>query len=164
MNYTILYNGAPWLSTQIQTYNGGINRPGGTTTQTQTGYYTRKFMGNFENTTSYEDHYRDWIYFRYAEVLLNYAEAQNEYGGPSDAIFTAVESVRQRAKLNPYAWIIVFRKIHCVPLSVVKDVKNLPLKNSAFGISGDGKLQVKFITTDCTASASQKLQPAFCTM
>jgi len=102
LNYTILYNGAQWLSTQIQTFNGGVNRPGGTTTQTQTGYYTRKFMGNFENATSYEDHYRDWIYFRYAEILLDYAEAQNEYGGPSEDVFSAVESVRQRAGLDPY--------------------------------------------------------------
>jgi hypothetical protein len=101
-NYTILYNGAPWLSTQIQTYNGGINRPGGASIQTQTGYYMRKFMGNFENATSYEDHYNDWIYFRYAEILLDYAEAENEYSGPSDDIFNAVESVRKRAGLDPY--------------------------------------------------------------
>ena len=101
-NYTILYNGAPWLSTQIQTFNGGVNRPGGSVTQTQTGYYMRKFMPDYENVTSYEDHYRDWIYFRYAGVLLGYAEAQNEYSGPSDDVFNAVESVRQRAGLDPY--------------------------------------------------------------
>jgi hypothetical protein len=102
LTYTVLYNGAQWLGTQIQTFNGGINRPGGVTTQTQTGYYMRKFMGDFENTTSYEDHYHDWIYFRYAEILLNYAEAENEYSGPSDDVFTAVENIRQRAGLNPY--------------------------------------------------------------
>jgi hypothetical protein len=102
LTFTVLYNGAQWLSTQIQTFNGGINRPGGVTTQTQTGYYMRKFMGNFENTTSYEDHYHDWIFFRYAEVLLNYAEAGNEYSGPAADVFTAVESVRKRAGLNPY--------------------------------------------------------------
>jgi starch-binding outer membrane protein, SusD/RagB family len=102
LTYTVFYNGAQWLSTQIQTFNGGINRPGGVTTQTQTGYYMRKFMGNFENTTSYEDHYHDWIFFRYAEVLLNYAEAENEYSGPSDDVFTAVESIRKRARLDPY--------------------------------------------------------------
>ena len=102
LSYTVLYNGASWLSTPIQTYNGGINRPGGTAVQTQTGYYMRKFMGNFENTTNYEDHYHDWIYFRYAEVLLNYAEAMNEFSGPSGDVFNAVEAIRQRAGLNPY--------------------------------------------------------------
>ncbi len=102
LGYTVLYNGAQWLSTSLQTFNGGVNRPGGATVQTQTGYYMRKFMGHFENATSYEDHYHDWIFFRYAEVLLNYAEAMNEYSSPSDDVFTAVEAIRQRAGLNPY--------------------------------------------------------------
>jgi len=102
LSYTVLYNGAQWLSTAIQTFNGGINRPGGSTVQTQTGYYLRKFMGDFKDQTSYQDHYHDAIYFRYAEVLLNYAEAMNEYSGPSEEIFTAVESIRKRAGLNPY--------------------------------------------------------------
>jgi hypothetical protein len=62
----------------------------------------RKFMPDYENVTSYEDHYHDWMYFRYAGVLLGYAEAQNEYSGPSDDVFNAVESVRQRAGLDPY--------------------------------------------------------------
>lgn len=103
LGYTVLYNGAQWLNTAIQTYIGGINRPGGATVQTQTGYYLRKFMGHFESTTAYEDHYRDLIYFRYADILLMYAEAMNEYAGPSDDVFAAVEKIRQRAGLNPYA-------------------------------------------------------------
>ena len=103
LGYTVLYNGAQWLNTAIQTYIGGINRPGGATVQTQTGYYLRKFMGHFENTTTYEDHYHDLIYFRYADILLMYAEAMNEYAGPSDDVFAAVEKIRQRAGLNPYA-------------------------------------------------------------
>ncbi len=103
LGYTVLYNGAQWLNTAIQTFLGGVNRPGGATVQTQTGYYLRKFMGRFEDQTSYQDHYHDLIYFRYAEVLLNYAEAMNEFAGPSDEIFNAVEKVRQRAGLNPFA-------------------------------------------------------------
>jgi hypothetical protein len=102
LGYTVLYNGAQWLNTPIQTYIGGINRPGGATVQTQTGYYLRKFMGHFENTTTYEDHYHDLIYFRYADILLMYAEAMNEYAGPSEDVFAAVEKIRQRAGLNPY--------------------------------------------------------------
>ena len=102
LGYTVLYNGAQWLNTAIQTYIGGINRPGGATVQTQTGYYLRKFMGHFENTTTYEDHYHDLIYFRYADILLMYAEAMNEFAGPSDDVFAAVEKIRQRAGLNPY--------------------------------------------------------------
>jgi hypothetical protein len=102
LTYTVLYNGATWLSTQLQTYNGGINRPGGSVIQTKTGYYLRKYLGNAENTTSYEDHYRDWIYFRYADVLLSYAEAMNEFSGPSTDVLAAVEKIRERAGLNPF--------------------------------------------------------------
>ena len=39
---------------------------------------------------------------RYAEVLLNYAEAANEYEGPTGNVYAAVEAVRQRAGLDPY--------------------------------------------------------------
>ncbi len=101
LTYTVLYNGAQWVGIQLQTFNGGVNRPGGTTTQTQTGYYMRKFLGNFENTANYENHFSDWVYYRYGEVLLNFAEASNEFEGPSEEVFSAVEAVRQRAGLNP---------------------------------------------------------------
>ena len=57
-------------------------------------------MGNFENETSYSSHYHDWIYFRYAEILLNYAEASNEFAGPSDSVFNAVEAIRQRCRIK----------------------------------------------------------------
>lgn len=99
---TILYNGAQWLSTPLETFDGGTSKPGGTITQTKTGYYLRKFMGNFENASTYSNQYHDFIFFRYAEVLLNFAEAQNEFAGPDADVYAAVEAVRQRAGLNPY--------------------------------------------------------------
>jgi hypothetical protein len=36
------------------------------------------------------------ILIRYAEVLLNYAEAQNEAGGPDSSVYAAVNEVRSR--------------------------------------------------------------------
>lgn len=44
---------------------------------------------------------------RYAEVLLNYAEAMNEYcespsQAPNDSIYKVVELIRKRAELSPY--------------------------------------------------------------
>ncbi len=36
------------------------------------------------------------MYYRYAEVLLNYAEAQNEAVGPDASVYEAVNAVRQR--------------------------------------------------------------------
>jgi hypothetical protein len=40
--------------------------------------------------------------FRYAEILLNYAEAANEFEGPTGNVYSAVEQIRVRAGLNPY--------------------------------------------------------------
>ena len=99
---TLFYNGAKWLNSSIETFEGGICKPGGTITQTRTGYYLRKFMGNFENQTSYSNQYHDFVYFRYAEVLLNFAEARNEFSGPDGEVFSAVEKIRKRAHLIPY--------------------------------------------------------------
>ena len=40
-----------------------------------------------------------WIYFRLGEVLLNYAEAQNEAVGPDATVYSAVNQLRARAKM-----------------------------------------------------------------
>jgi len=37
---------------------------------------------------------------RYAQVLLTYAEAQNEVGGPTQAAYDAFKRIRDRAKLT----------------------------------------------------------------
>ncbi|MDP4210268.1 MAG: RagB/SusD family nutrient uptake outer membrane protein [Bacteroidota bacterium] len=101
---TFLYNAAPWLNRSIETFENGADKPGGTKQQTRTAYYLRKFMGDFETTATYSNHNHDYILFRYAEVLLNYAEAQNEYlAAPDQSVYDAVEAIRKRAGLNPYS-------------------------------------------------------------
>ena len=100
---TILYNGAQWLGRPVETFEGGADKPGGTKQQTRTGYYARKFMGNFENALKYDNLNHDYILFRYGEVLLNYAEARNEHlSAPDRQVYEYVELIRQRAGLNPY--------------------------------------------------------------
>jgi starch-binding outer membrane protein, SusD/RagB family len=44
---------------------------------------------------------RSFPYMRYAEILLIYAEALNESGGPSLAAYEGLNRVRQRARLTP---------------------------------------------------------------
>ncbi len=101
---TIFYNGAMWLNRPVQTYEGGADKPGGTKQQTRTGYYSRKFMGNFETANSYSNVNHDHILFRYAEILLNYAEARNEaLNEPDQQVYAAVEEIRERAGLIPFA-------------------------------------------------------------
>jgi hypothetical protein len=38
----------------------------------------------------------DWVYLRYAEILLIYAEAQNEAVGPDQSVYDAINAIRQR--------------------------------------------------------------------
>jgi len=98
---TIFYNGSLWLNRQVETFDGGLDKPGGTIQQTKTGYYMRKFMGPFETVTTnppaYYDVVHDWVYFRYAEVLLNYAEALNEFAGPDSEVNNVLVALRKRA-------------------------------------------------------------------
>src|SRR5690606_26171974 len=100
---TIFHSGSMWLNRPVQTFEGGLDKPGGTRQQTKTSYYLRKFMGNFEFATSYSAVNHDHILFRYAEILLNYAEARNEIlTAPDAAVYDAVEQIRERAGLVPY--------------------------------------------------------------
>src|SRR3546814_16559270 len=76
--YTTLFRSRP-----VETFEGGADKPGGTIVQTRTGYYMRKFMGRYEMLNPpYQNELHYYIVLRYAEVLLNYAEALNEYQGP----------------------------------------------------------------------------------
>lgn len=71
---------------------------------TPTGYYTYKMVtrdvvSNWFNTKSS----RCFPLIRYAEVLLDYAEARNEYlDEPDLEVYKAVEAIRERAGLVPF--------------------------------------------------------------
>lgn len=104
---TVFCNGTSfWLNRAIQTYDGGADKPGGSVVQTKTGYYMRKFMGPWETaqgTTQFGNTYHDYIYFRYAGILLDYAEATNEFSGPSADVYNVLFQLRQRAGIFPGA-------------------------------------------------------------
>ena len=102
LTYTIFYNGAQWLNRSVQTFEGGLDKPNTNVQQTRSGYYMRKFMGAYESQTGYSDIPHPVMLFRYAEVLLNFAEAQNEYAGPGQDVYNAVQAIRERAGLNPF--------------------------------------------------------------
>lgn len=97
---TVLHNGSAWLNTTLETFQGGANNPSGATQKTKTSYYMRKFMGPFEKVSNYYSVSHNWISFRYAEILLNYAEAQNEYAGPSDDVYQMIKDIRARAGIE----------------------------------------------------------------
>lgn len=100
---TIFYNGELWLNRYIETFDGGLDKPGGTVQQTKTGYYMRKFMGNFSTVNGnpvYSDINHDWIYLRYADILLGYAEAVNEFTGPTSDVYNVLFALRKRAGIT----------------------------------------------------------------
>lgn len=99
---TVVYNGMEWpKTTPVEIVEGGKNgQP--LKSATSTGYYLRKYVNNSitfdtgETTTSKQ---HNWILFRYAEILLNYAEAMiNAYGDPDykgNYTLSAREAVNQ---------------------------------------------------------------------
>ncbi|MDX1636848.1 MAG: RagB/SusD family nutrient uptake outer membrane protein [Balneolaceae bacterium] len=69
--------------------------------------YVRKYL-NFDRTSSltpgswaYSDNNRRMV--RYADVLLMYAEAENEANGPSSEVYSAINEVRRRANMPDIA-------------------------------------------------------------
>ncbi len=87
---SINYNGTLWGNDAaraylIDTYEGGVHRNPLNPTSTKTGYYYRKWLSEdfyAYVTGQYTAASRSRIKFRFAELLLNYAEAMNEAYGP----------------------------------------------------------------------------------
>ena len=65
------------------------------------GYGPKKFIEELDPSTNIYGGYaqsNNWPYFRYAEVLLNYAEAKNEsLSVPDESVYNAVNEVRARS-------------------------------------------------------------------
>lgn len=78
LDLTVFRNGYKWLNRTVETYDGGRDRPYLQTPQTRTGYYMRKFMGDFESQSNFANTHHSYMIFRYAEIYLNYVEALNE--------------------------------------------------------------------------------------
>jgi starch-binding outer membrane protein, SusD/RagB family len=98
---TVLYHGATWGPGIINVILGQRDNPVGNTNSTPTGYYARKYIPeNILNANHTGSSYRNWIFIRYAEILLNYAEAENEANGPSAVVYNALNSVRQRSGIT----------------------------------------------------------------
>lgn len=100
---TVLVNNDRWCSRPVEVWQGGLDAAP-VRNATKTGYYLKKHLVDGLNISNDYKETRQWIYFRYAEILLNYAEAINRYAGPdfrpSGARYTAKEAlnvVRTRA-------------------------------------------------------------------
>lgn len=103
---SIIVNGTDYKGRPIQTWEGGLDgpdRPRGS----KTGYYQKKYIDEGLDLLQNRTSVHTWIYFRYAEILLNYAEAMNEVYGPDGiaentpvSAREALNMVRQRPGVN----------------------------------------------------------------
>ncbi|MDP4210809.1 MAG: RagB/SusD family nutrient uptake outer membrane protein [Bacteroidota bacterium] len=104
---TVAYNGMTFNSTTLQTFTGGTSgQPN--TNATKTGYYLKKYINSGLDLTNNTSANHSWVYFRYAEILLNYAEAMfNAYGESGNPFndgktaLWAINQVRSRAGVYP---------------------------------------------------------------
>ena len=106
--HSILFNGERWTSQSgkyLELFAGGSERDN-QPADAHLGYMARKFWGKnvdqWSGTSAPQTHI---IYFRLADILLQYAEAANEIGGPNHSIagasLTAVDAVNMvRARVN----------------------------------------------------------------
>lgn len=102
---SIVYDGSTWQGDTWQSRIGGNNQIdlGSSSDISNTGYNGKKTLDESINgQTSLSNPApgtSNYIYYRYAEVLLNYAEAQNEAAGPDQSVYDAVNKVRTRSAL-----------------------------------------------------------------
>lgn len=105
----IIYNDLPWQGRRIQMWatgtapnlSYGVDWDPRNITYTATRYYCKKYWPEVYRTVGGSTTLLNYIYFRYAEMLLNYAEAQNEFlSAPDASVYNALVLIRQRAGIE----------------------------------------------------------------
>jgi hypothetical protein len=102
---SIIYNGSEWRGDTIYTRLGISNNPNEINVHNRggnlgrTGYFMKKLQDSTIASTNNDLDGSNVIIYRYAEVLLNYAEAKNELSGPDQTVYNAINKIRERAGL-----------------------------------------------------------------
>jgi len=107
LGYTVVTHNSIWNGRTIDISEGGSDSYL-TVNSSRTGYYLKKYLTDGLVLTQEQTAMHQWIYFRYAEILLNYAEAANEAWGPDDGSHAAsgltarqaLDQVRGRADVG----------------------------------------------------------------
>lgn len=101
MDATVLYNGVEWGNGTINVVLGQRDNPIGNTNATPTGYYVRKYIPETILSAEHsQTAYRLWTIIRYAEILMNYAEALNEVSGPGPKVYEILDQIRHRSGIT----------------------------------------------------------------
>ena len=103
---SIVTNGSTWNGRVIAQAAGETDDQS-RANASRTGYYLKKFLTDGLNLTQGQTAQHNWVAYRFAEILLNYAEAVNEAWGPTTvpegypaSASRALQYVRDRASLS----------------------------------------------------------------
>jgi hypothetical protein len=102
---SVVTNNSTWTGRTIEIWPGGRDSRTNVNAS-RTGYYLKKFLVDNIDLLHNVTRIYNWIVFRYAETLLNYAEAMNEAYGPDNnngyslTAREAVNMVRNRPGVN----------------------------------------------------------------
>ena len=103
---SIIYNGSTWETHRMSMVTNTVDPSKNGSCKPQLGkarcgYGPKKFIEELDPSTNLYGGYaqsNNWPYIRYAEVLLNYAEAKNEeLASPDPSVYLAINEVRSRS-------------------------------------------------------------------
>jgi hypothetical protein len=104
LKYSVFFNESKLKDTIVATFVGGKDGLFSSPTATRSGYYMSKFIDQSLDLAKGNTSLRGWVYMRYAEILLNYAEALNESDNVANftAMTNALDLLRNRANLRTF--------------------------------------------------------------
>ena len=94
---SIMWNGRTFAGKVYNTFEGPDKLS--SANATRTGYSLHKFIDE-ANDGCTQGSWTNYIYIRYAEILLTYAEARTRVSGPDASVYEAVNRVRQRKSVG----------------------------------------------------------------
>ena len=98
---SVLYHGVEWGNGAINVLIGQRDNPVGNANATPTGYYVRKYIPEaILSAVHTGTSYRNWTLIRYAEILLNQAEALNETGADREVVLNVLQPIRDRVGMT----------------------------------------------------------------
>lgn len=180
LEVNVLHHGESFKGEPINTRPTPEDSPRGIATHrdaTSTGYYQQKFLNPNEDSNGADawNSSLDWPVIRYAEVLLTYAEAQNEAAGPTSDVYDAVNQVRRRVGMPDLPsglskeemrtrirreWRVEFGMEGKRWLDIRRwDIGQQVLNGQFYGMKYDAATNTAFIGTNVPAGVVRKYEP-----
>ncbi len=105
MAMSVIFPGMDWNGGVFNTLDAEINgaknanNPNDADNASKTALTWGKYLTNIAQYSDMWSTNASPIIFRYAEVLLSFAEAENELNGPSNEVYDAIDAIRQRVDM-----------------------------------------------------------------